>query len=398
MRDFSTHSLISFAGRLVRIEEEEERIQRNTRPLPQTKNPKPWTVTTSEVLDLCNTTSGRDNDPMLDKDRISKTAPRAIDVYTELMKSMMRTSSSTMDLNTVTSGSTNTTAAKQSMLLKVFLVFQEMKGAGCIPDVTCYNSLLRACARAGDVMKAQDVVREMESNGILANDVTWKQLLKAAARSKSSYSAEQTWNLATNATSSTYQWKPDMEALEALIASYWGEAFLSPPSIDNCTAHTKMGATDTIPSHHQTKSHLLMSKIINLYLQLQSYSKDDDKIHKDMAKKNTNDGINLLSSMTLEELHGNQRLMLMILHSAVSLELMADDGNERAAKNACVDDVISAARKVAILISSLACLRKQEKQAAAFPFFAVGGSVMKRVWKSLELAKLWAEEEKMAIT
>lgn len=384
MHVISTHSLISFAGRLVRIEEEEERIQRNTKSLPQAKNSNTWTVTTSDVLDLCNTTSDRDNDPIFDNDRMSKTAPRAIDVYTELMKTMMRTSSSAMDLNTITSGTTNATAAKQSMLLKVFLVFQEMKGAGCIPDVTCYNSLLRACARAGDVMKAQDVVREMERNGILANDVTWKQLLKAAARSKSSHSAEQTWNLATNATSSTYQWKPDVEALEALVASYWGEAFLSPPSVDKYTAQ-------------QTKSHLLMSKIINLYLQLQSCRKDNDIMHNDMTKKNTNDGVKGLSSVTLEELHGNQRLMLMILHSAVSLELMADDWNERTAKNAYVNDVISSARKVAILISSLGCLRKQEKQATAFPFFAVGGSVMKRVWKSLELAKLWAEEEKMAI-
>jgi pentatricopeptide repeat protein len=399
---FSACSLISFAGRLVRIEEEEERIHRNTRTLPQPKNRKKMIVMTSEVLDMCNTKSGLDNDPVLDGERISKAAPRAIDVYTELMKSMMRTSGDTMDMNTSASGANNTTAAKQSMLLKVFLVFQEMKGAGCIPDITCYNSLLRACARAGDVVKAQDVVREMERNGILPNDVTWKQLLKAAARSKSSHSAEQTWNFATgatNATSSTYQWKPDMEAFEALIASYWGEAFLPIPSMDSFAVETKKGSTETTPLQHPTKSYLLMSKIVNLYegVQMQSYRKNDDVIHNGVAKKSSNDSVKGLSSMTLEELHGNQRLMLMILHSAVSLELMAGDGIERTAKNTHVVDEISAARKVAILISSLACLRRQEKQATAFPFFAVGGSVMKRVWKSLELAKLWAKEEEMAI-
>jgi pentatricopeptide repeat protein len=399
---FSAYSLISFAGRLVRIEEEEERIHRNTRTLPQPKNRKKLLVTTSEGFDLCNTKSGLDNDPVFDGDRISKVAPRAIDVYTELMKSMMRTSGDTRDMTTSGSGSTNTTAAKQSMLLKVFLVFQEMKGAKCIPDVTCYNSLLRACARAGDVVKAQDVVREMESNGILPNDVTWKQLLKAAARSKSSHSAEETWNFATratNATSSTYQWKPDMEAFEALIASYWGEAFLPIPSIDSFAAETKKGSTETTSSQHQTKSYLLMTKIVNLYekVQMQCYRRKDDVKHNGGAKKSSNDSIKVFFSTTLEELHGNQRLMLMILHSAVSLELMAGDGNESTAKNTHVVDEISAARKVAIQISSLACLRRQEKQAAAFPFFAIGGSVMKRVWKSLELAKLWAEEEEMAI-
>jgi hypothetical protein len=36
-------------------------------------------------------------------------------------------------------------ASSEDALLRVFLVFQEMKQAGITPDVASYNSLLRAC-------------------------------------------------------------------------------------------------------------------------------------------------------------------------------------------------------------------------------------------------------------
>ncbi len=332
----------------------------------------------------------------------SKAGPRAIDVYTGLMKSMMRGSSSVGTITSVTSGSTTNTATTQSMLLKVFLVFQEMKGAGGRPDVACYNSLLRACARAGDVAKAQDVVREMEGDGFVPNDVTWKQLLKAAARSKNSLVAEQTWNVArgaTNTTGSSYQWKPDMEAFEALIAAYWGEAFLSSASagIDGAgTINSRVVTTTTPPK--PTKSFLLMSKIIDLYeeVQMHSFSKNNKTILSGATENNIND-INGLSNLDLEELQGNQRLMLMILHSAVSMELQNDGGKESGAvaKNTSDSDVTTAARKIAVLVSTLACLSNQEKQSTPSPFFAIGNSLMRRVRKSLELARLWAEEERV---
>ena len=354
-------SLIASAGRLVRVEVEEDdemkRKKRNVHHPQQQIFVVPSAITVSDNGTRNNT--DRSNS-------VRGVPPRAIDTYTELLKSM----------------SSSDTLASQSVLLKkVFLVFHEMKEAGGKPDVACYNSLLRACARAGDVTKSQDVLREMLRNGFLPNDVTWKQLIKAAARSKNSQVAQQVWNSATNHTNNA-RWKPDMEAFEALIGSYWGEAFITFSSSFNTTSHRQ----------EPSKSFSLLRKVIELYTEIQQRLVSKNLSGKNFPNELENSVDNKndeFSNLHIEELHGNIRLMLMILHSAVSMELMLQDDKIKKHHENWVD--IAYPRKLAIQISTLPCIRKEKLPTNLSYLFS--SNTLPRVKKSLELARAWAKEE-----
>lgn len=101
----------------------------------------------------------------------SATTSESIVLYTELMRCLI-----------------NDGGGDDNMLLKVFLVFQEMRNAGATPDVACYNSLLRACALSGDMAKAGDILRRMRADDIEPNRNTLRGALKATRKTGRSVS------------------------------------------------------------------------------------------------------------------------------------------------------------------------------------------------------------------
>ncbi|GAX19542.1 hypothetical protein FisN_19Hh119 [Fistulifera solaris] len=170
---------------------------------------------------------------------------RAIDVYTELIKSLVEGGRRSKDYspgnNTLLAETT--TARGDDVLVKVFLVFQEMKTAGTMPDLACYNALLRACARAGDLDHANDVLRQMLAADLCPNDTSWRQLLQAAAQQKNSERALQAWKQGVEYSKerkrkrpfkdepNVLTWKPSSSSLAALLSALLAEA--KEPSISS---------------------------------------------------------------------------------------------------------------------------------------------------------------------
>ena len=141
---------------------------------------------------------------------------KAVDLYTVLMKTL-----------TIGSRKQSTDAHSKdkadALLLKAFLVLQEMKAVGAVPDLACYNVVLRACSRAGDIDRAFEILTSMQKDGIVPNDVTWREMLIAAGRAHASKSAERIWKMASSQTTSKTNekvWKPSVASFSALVAAY----------------------------------------------------------------------------------------------------------------------------------------------------------------------------------
>ena len=111
---------------------------------------------------------------------------------------------------------------KEDMILKVFLVFQEMKNVGMLPDVAMYNSLLRACAVTGNIERAQSVLRRMEMDGIIPNRGTLKEAVTLAKNARRSEFALSIWATMHKKTSQTVPLKPkvSVEMMGDLMNNY----------------------------------------------------------------------------------------------------------------------------------------------------------------------------------
>jgi pentatricopeptide repeat protein len=202
---------------------------------------------------------------------------KAIEVYTELMKALMDTTNGdSSDSNT--------------LLMKVFLVFQEMKTAGAEPDLACYNALLRACARAGDVDRALQVMRRLQAEGLHPNDKSWRELVRAAAKVRRSDLAEAVWAMGKNYQGrgkrkdnamSAMLWKPSVESFGDLVHAYLRES------------HVVEG---------DDEKRMLLKKIIVMYRNIMTGS--EGRI------------------VDKADLLGNQSVLLMILQAIVAWEKM----------------------------------------------------------------------------
>ena len=132
-------------------------------------------------------------------------------VYTELMRSLM-------------------TSPAESTLMRVFLVFQEMKAVGAVPDRACYNALLRACAREGDVPRALQVLSQMKQADLVPNDTSWRQILRAAGQAQNSSLAESVWKQAIRVQPRKHvdepltRWVPSIDSFLAFVTAYLREA------------------------------------------------------------------------------------------------------------------------------------------------------------------------------
>ena len=112
---------------------------------------------------------------------------------------------------------------KEDMMLKVFLVFQEMKNVGMLPDVAVYNSLLRACAVTGNIERAQSVLRRMKMDGIVPNRGTLKEAVTLAQNARRSEFALSVWEtLSVKKTAEAVPLKPEVavEMISDLMIRY----------------------------------------------------------------------------------------------------------------------------------------------------------------------------------
>jgi len=71
--------------------------------------------------------------------------------------------------------------ARQNELFRLYLVLQEMRIAGIQVDTATYNTLINACAAAGEVEKALETVESMQNDGVAPDVITYTSLIKACA-------------------------------------------------------------------------------------------------------------------------------------------------------------------------------------------------------------------------
>eukprot|EP00529_Nitzschia_sp_RCC80_P005288 CAMPEP_0113523302 /NCGR_PEP_ID=MMETSP0014_2-20120614/45637_1 /TAXON_ID=2857 /ORGANISM="Nitzschia sp." /LENGTH=1009 /DNA_ID=CAMNT_0000421391 /DNA_START=324 /DNA_END=3353 /DNA_ORIENTATION=+ /assembly_acc=CAM_ASM_000159 len=115
---------------------------------------------------------------------------KAVNVYTELMSSLLERRPDAI---------TNQKRTQNEDLYQVTLLFQDMKASDVIPDLACYNVLLRSCARAGDIDRAMEVLAEItndDRDNIEPNDRTWRQVLRCASTARRSDMVMKVWKMA----------------------------------------------------------------------------------------------------------------------------------------------------------------------------------------------------------
>ena len=217
---------------------------------------------------------------------------KAIEVYTELIMSLTqgngprdRSRRVISQLSDIENRDATLGNEDSDELLKVFLVFQEMKNVGANPDLACYNALLRTCARAGDVRRAEQVMDQiLNSDDVEPNDSSFRSMIRAAGKARRSDVAMTTWRTALQSRRAT-RWKPSVDTFSALIAALMNCA--SDPDVDN---HTRRG---------------LRHLVINLYSGVMSGANDRVGMGMHLVDK--------------DEVLQNSRLMCMVLEAAVEI-------------------------------------------------------------------------------
>jgi pentatricopeptide repeat protein len=148
---------------------------------------------------------------------------KALDVYTALIQSLTGTNNKSKSRNK------KSITSQENLVVKVFLILQEMKASGADPDIACYNAILRACAGSGDIVRLRDVLRRIQMDKLVPNSTTWKEILRGASYAADSSTAEEMWNLAMEYKidkDDTYSstWTPRIEDFELLLSTYSKEA------------------------------------------------------------------------------------------------------------------------------------------------------------------------------
>lgn len=232
---------------------------------------------------------------------------KAIEVYTELMGSLIRSNRYTKRFSkqgTPARGGNHYNPAglqkatnndPRAVLVKVFLVFQEMKAVGAEPDLACYNALLRACARAGDFERAQEVLGRLLEAGLDPNDTSWRELIRSTGQR--SDLAERIWKQANQyeggeGEDSPIVWQPSALTFGAMASSYLRHA-------------------RSLPLHNNEARHAIYAKVIELY--------------EEVLASDERRGLNRLDATAL---HENSRTMLLILQAILEMRGTTFDSAE----------------------------------------------------------------------
>lgn len=261
---------------------------------------------------------------------------KAIEVYTELIDSLINVESTSVGGRRKDNSSTRNPAklilptdakdTKSLALVKAFLVFQEMKRAGVEIDLFCYNTLLRACAQAGDVERAQEVLGRMMRDGLDPNDTSWRLLLRSASSVLSTGSSQSDKNSTMHLVVSVWKqglayqrqknqrnrnssldepasekWIPSIDSFVTLLATFMRQAELEPP---------RLARKDNIGENSESDedSQMHYRSILDLY--------------NAILMGRSNMGMNRIDINCLLD---SQRAMLLILQAIVKLESLIVD-------------------------------------------------------------------------
>ena len=193
----------------------------------------------------------------------------------------------------------------EDMLLKVFLVFQEMKNVGMLPDVAMYNSLLRACAVTGNIERAQSVLRRMEMDGIVPNRGTLKEAVTLAKNAKRSEFALLVWEAMHKKTTDTVPLKPkvSVEMMSDLMNSY---------------------VIDLQQTSNHDERTVIHREMMNLYEGFISRLEQESELN-----------------VTLQEIASNLTFLLAALKAAVSCEYHSEAVEEKNRSRELACDIVS---------------------------------------------------------
>jgi pentatricopeptide repeat protein len=370
-------SLMSRAGKLVRMENKKQKQEQrgnhhHNHHISQNENVPDQPSTEQEATEFKKT---------------SLQDAKAIEVYTELIKSLsnkdiqLTTSNNPKKSNDnrnsfVDKGSASSRGGQET-LLKTFLVFQEMKDVGAKPDLTCFNALLSACSKAGDVTRAQFVLRQMQDADIDPSDTSWRQVMRAAAAARNAGSKGvkattlQEWNIANDEVTSsniqsnnnvesiwkqalsyrrrskrrarmmipddTYRitpvmWKPGIESLYTLFSSYMRQASESIVERTNGAVARN--------SNYLSKAANCYSRILHLYEDVLM------GINEEMGMDRIDVNLMLESS----------KVMVVVLQAAVALE---DIVSRSSTNSTTITYNQSDIRRIASSIAKLECFQEQ---------------------------------------
>lgn len=98
-------------------------------------------------------------------------------IYKSLLKTIAQKSK--VDSSASTKNELESRQIRHNELFRLYLVFQEMRMAGIQPDAAIYNTLINACAGAGDLEKAFEAIEEMQADGLSPDVITYTSLIKA---------------------------------------------------------------------------------------------------------------------------------------------------------------------------------------------------------------------------
>ncbi len=245
--------------------------------------------------------------PISDDTEESGDRTKALGVYTELILSLTSRDTSGM----ISPGQKNFSGnegkgrieSRDEILVKSFLVLQEMKASGADPDIACYNAILKACATAGDVGKLKDVLRRIELDGLVPNTTTWKQILRGASIARDSTMAEATWLKALSHHDSIHddrhlniKWTPQADEFDSLISSYIREAaknserksFLYSKVIDSYTAVATNRKERFKLSRIEVDSILEKPRVVKMVSQAATYFKNNHDLAHDIPNMQEN--------------------------------------------------------------------------------------------------------------
>ena len=224
---------------------------------------------------------------------------RAVDVYSELMRSLMQTKREKKSSNGfATPALLGGSQDDSKEVYRVSLVFQEMKAAGVTPDLACYNAMLRSCANAGDIRRAEDVLNQIkETDDIEPNSKTWTEMIKAAGKAGRVDVALSSWKEAVEqsshdddkSTSKRNRGRIDTESLGALLSVIVGSV-----------------RDERVDDHTVLRLQQLVFKMYEAILSGSNFL-----------------GMNLVSR---DKMFRNPRLMLTFLHGIVELEERVRNG------------------------------------------------------------------------
>jgi len=301
----------------------------------------------------------RDEESNAESYNVSGPPCSAIEVYTVLMKSLMedQEQQQAKDSDMAPRSNKETQEANAHSLIKIFLVFQEMKNSGVQPDLACYNALLRACARAGDISRAQSVLQQLQEDHLEPNDSSWRQLIRAAGKANRTDVVISTWRQAMsysydiksvlggsfNSQLRSTQWTPSTSTFSAMIKTLLQRA--------------------ADPNLQQFEKRRIYHKIVIMYVRVMSGNKDGQL------------GMHRIDA---GELLQDSRAMLLILQAIVSLDwLTPTDGT--------VPNAVEEKSKLHFLAARILALE-------AFQDITTAQRLSRSNYRALNIAQGWVDD------